>query len=98
MRSDLRIELNDLNYPDIHVHVAYNSHFGGPWGHGGLQKPSEVMVTSQVVKFELSDLNYLKHTSLAYDKAKNDFVVPEMQLICVLLFTVSTKFRLVLWQ
>ena len=29
VRSDLGIKLSDLNYPDIHVHVAYNNHFGG---------------------------------------------------------------------
>ena len=27
--SDLKIELSDLNYPGIHVHIASNSHFGG---------------------------------------------------------------------
>ena len=26
---DLRIELSDLNYPGIHVHVASGGHFGG---------------------------------------------------------------------
>ena len=26
---DLGIELNDLNYPGTHVHIASNSHFGG---------------------------------------------------------------------
>ena len=29
VRSDLGIKLSDLNYPDTHVHVAYNNHFGG---------------------------------------------------------------------
>ena len=43
IRSDLGIELSDLSYPDIHVHVAYNNHFGGPWSHGGLQMASEVV-------------------------------------------------------
>ena len=51
IRSDLRTELSNLNYYDIHVHVAYN-------GHGGLQTASEVMMASMVIKFELSDLNY----------------------------------------
>ena len=27
--SDLKIELSDLKYPGIHVHIASNSHFGG---------------------------------------------------------------------
>ena len=35
--SDLKIELSDLNYPGIHVHIASNSHFGGL---GGLQTAS----------------------------------------------------------
>ena len=51
-RSDLGIELSDLNYPYIHVHVAYNRHFGGPYSHCDLQTASEVMVTSEAT-FEL---------------------------------------------
>ena len=27
--SDLGIELSDLNYPGIHMNIAFNSHFGG---------------------------------------------------------------------
>ena len=30
MRSDLRIELSGINYPAIHVHVAYTSHLCSP--------------------------------------------------------------------
>ena len=30
VRYDHGIELSELNYPDIHVPVAYNNHFGGP--------------------------------------------------------------------
>ena len=29
VRYDHGIELSELNYPDIHVPVAYNNHFGG---------------------------------------------------------------------
>ena len=35
-RYDLRIELSDLDYPDIHVQIASNGHFGSLGGHGGL--------------------------------------------------------------
>ena len=28
LKADLRIELSDLNYPGIHVHVASGGHFG----------------------------------------------------------------------
>ena len=42
VRSDLTIELSDLNYPDKYVLVAYNSQFGSLWGHSGLQAASEV--------------------------------------------------------
>ena len=53
---DLRFDISNLYYPSIYVHVASNSHFGGVWGHGGLQMTSEV--TSDLGN-ELSDLNYL---------------------------------------
>ena len=36
LRYDLRIELSDLDYPDIHVHIASNGNFGGLGGLGGL--------------------------------------------------------------
>ena len=29
VRSDLIIELSDLKYPDMYVHIVYDSHFGG---------------------------------------------------------------------
>ena len=45
------------------MHIASNSHFGGPRGHGGLQTASEVTCDLGI---ELSDLNYLCcHVSLA---------------------------------
>ena len=45
-----------LNYPDIHLHVAYNSNFGGPWSHGlEVMVVSEVVVASEVIKLESSD-------------------------------------------
>ena len=60
----LRIEIRNLNYPGIHVHVAYNSHFGGFSGHGGLQMTSQVKAD---LKIELSDLSYLCcHASLRH--------------------------------
>ena len=34
VKFDLGIELSDLNYPDIHVYIASNEHFGGLGGHG----------------------------------------------------------------
>ena len=59
----IRIELSDLNYPFIHVHIVSNSHLGGLRGYGGLQLASEV--TSDL-RMELSDLNYLcYHASMA---------------------------------
>ena len=36
VKFDFGIELSDLDYPDIHVHIASNEHFGGLRGHGGL--------------------------------------------------------------
>ena len=65
VKFDFGIELSDLDYPDIHVHIASNEHlnFGGLRGHGDLQTASEV--TSDL-KIQLSDLNYLCcHVSLA---------------------------------
>ena len=52
----IRIELSDLNYPFIHVHIVSNSHLGGLRGYGGLQLASEV--TSDL-GMELSDFDYL---------------------------------------
>ena len=30
VKAELRIDLSDLNYPGIHVHVASSGRFGGP--------------------------------------------------------------------
>ena len=38
--SDLRIELSDLNYPDIHVHIAYKSNF--VWPLRSLRPPNDL--------------------------------------------------------
>ena len=65
VQFDFGIELSDLDYPDIHVHIASNKHlnFGGLGGHGDLKTASEV--TSDL-KIQLSDLDYLcSHVSLA---------------------------------
>ena len=63
VRSDLRIELSDLKYPDMFVHIVYDSHFGGLLGHGGLHTASEV---NSDFGIKLSDLNYLcSHAFLA---------------------------------
>ena len=63
-KSDLRIEIRNLNYPGIHVHVASDDHFGGLWGHHNLQMILEVKAN---LKIELGDLNYIwSHASLAY--------------------------------
>ena len=43
-KFDLGIEIRNLNYSGIHVHVASNSHFGG-------------LVSD--LKIKLSDLDYL---------------------------------------
>ena len=37
VRFDLKIELGDLNYPDIYVHIASKSHFHDLRDHCGLQ-------------------------------------------------------------
>ena len=46
--SDLRFEMSNLNYPGIYVHVAFNSHFGSLWYHGGLQMTSRSLLTSNL--------------------------------------------------
>ena len=62
-KTDLRIEVCNLKYPDIHVHIAFDGYLGGLRGHCGLQKTSEVKAG---LKIEISDLNYLySHASLA---------------------------------
>ena len=63
VRYDHGIELSELNYPDIHVPVAHNNHFGGLWGHGRLQTASEVISD---LRIGLSDLSYpCSHVLLA---------------------------------
>ena len=50
---DRKVELSDLNYPDIKVHIASKSHFHDLRGHCGLQMTSEVKFD---LGFEVSDL------------------------------------------
>ena len=62
-KFDIRFEIRNLIYPGIHVFVASNGHFGGLWGHGGLQTALEV---TSGLGIKLSDLNNLcSHISLA---------------------------------
>ena len=56
VRFDLRFNTSNLNYPDIYVHLTWNSLFSGLWGHSDLHMASEV--TSDL-EFELSDLKNL---------------------------------------
>ena len=58
VKFDFGIELSDLDYPDIHVHIASNEHlnFGGLGGYGDLQMALEVTFDLEI---QLSDLNYL---------------------------------------
>ena len=53
---DLRFDISNLDYPGIHVHIAFN----GLQGHGGLKTTEEV--TSDL-KIQLSDLDYLQGVS-----------------------------------
>ena len=63
-KSGLRFEISDLNYLDIHVHIAYMVPYDGLWGHYSLQTASEV---KSDFRFEISDLNYLLiHMHFAY--------------------------------
>ena len=63
VKFELRFEISILNYPGIHVYIAFNNHFGDLWGHGGLQTASEV---TSGLRIKLSDLNYLcPHVFLA---------------------------------
>ena len=55
VRFDLKIELSDLNYPEIYVPNASKSHFHELGGHCGLQMTSEVKFN---LRFEISDLTY----------------------------------------
>ena len=56
--SDLKIELSDLNYLGIHVHITSNGHFGGLRGHGGLKTSSMASEFKFDLGFEISNLNY----------------------------------------
>ena len=69
VKADLRIELSDLNYPGIHVHVASNSHVGGLWCHDGLQMTSEVK----------ADLNYLWCNALLAYKGFPEMIETQQQ-------------------
>ena len=63
VKADLIIEMSNLKYRGIHVHISSDGHLGGLRGHGGLQMTLEVKAD---LKIELSDLNYLcSHASLA---------------------------------
>ena len=55
VKFSTRLEISDLNYPEIHVHIAHNSHFHG-LDHCSLVTASEVRSD---LRIELSDLNYL---------------------------------------
>ena len=58
VKFDLRIEISNLNYHGIYVHVASNYHFGGLWGHGGLKTSSMASELKFDLTFEISNLNY----------------------------------------
>ena len=47
------LEISNLNYPDIYVQVASNSHLGGLRGHDGLQMTSKV--TSETIPLVVRD-------------------------------------------
>ena len=56
VKSDLRFEISDLNYPYIHVHILpFKSQFLDLRGHCGLQTASEV---KSDLGLEISGLNY----------------------------------------
>ena len=48
------VMLYDFHYLGINVHIAYNSHFGGLGGHGGLKMASLFKFD---LKFEISNFN-----------------------------------------
>ena len=50
--------LYDLHYLGIYVNIAYNNHFGGLWGHGGLKMASIASEFEFDLRFEVSNLNY----------------------------------------
>ena len=49
------IWISNPDYPGTNVHVGFNNHFGGLWGHNGLQMTFEVKFGLGI---EFSDLNY----------------------------------------
>ena len=51
-------EISDLNYPEIHVHIAFSSHFGGLPGHCSLRMASVASEAKFDFIFEISNLNY----------------------------------------
>ena len=55
-KVDLRIEIRNLNYPRVHVHVASGGHFGG----------SEAMVALQMTSEVKADLKLNSVTSITY--------------------------------
>ena len=57
-KFDLRFEISNLNYPGIHVHIAYNSHFCGLLGHGGPLAASMAPEVKFDFRFLISYLNY----------------------------------------
>ena len=40
------------------MHVAFNNHFGGLWGHGNLQTASMASDINFDLRFEISNLHY----------------------------------------
>ena len=57
-RRNRHVMLYDLYYLEIYVHIAYNSHFGGLLGHGGLKMASMASEFKFDLRFEISNLNY----------------------------------------
>ena len=51
-------EISDLNYPEIHVHIAFSSHFGALPGHCSLRMASVASEAKFDFIFEISNLNY----------------------------------------
>ena len=58
IKFDLTFEICNDDYPGIHVHTAYNSLFGGLWGHGSLLTASMTSKVKYYLWFEFSSLNY----------------------------------------
>ena len=73
-KFELRFEINNLNYPDIHVYIASNGHFGDLWGHGDLQMASTASGVKFDLGFEISNLNYPSiHMHIASNIHLGDF-------------------------